>query len=89
MIQEQGRYMVRLTRVRSKHQNIRTDEVVGVTWVLPIVEHPFRMVGAPLNPNADARLVFTTRILSLEYEDGVYIFNTANSTYQLEVLDEA
>jgi hypothetical protein len=74
--------IVRLTRVTSTHQNLRTDEVVGDAMQLPIVGRSFVMMAPPLDPTATVRMVATGPVKAL-LADG---FTTENSHYKLEVL---
>lgn len=81
-------YEVRLTKIKSNHQNLRTDVIEGVTQELPVLGSSFRLIGESLTPGMDARFVHTTEIQFVEKMGNGYIFNTANSTYKLEVLNE-
>ena len=97
------KYHVRLHRVESNHNNLCTDAVEGEAYGLPQVGNLFTMVGAPLDPTllkrADAyRLIRTTEIKKVETVsthkllDGTerpdeMLFETANSTYRLEVFE--
>lgn len=82
-------YNVRLTKIKSNHTNLRTDEVEGQTLTLPEVGKAFILVGESLTPGGDGRYVYTTEIKSIEKLGESYRFNTLNSTYQLDVLGVA
>lgn len=81
-------HAVKLTRVKSNHQNLRTDEIVGKCSHLPKVGSSFAMVAPPLE-FGNIRGVWTTEIVSCEYDEAarIFSFTTANSEYRLEVLD--
>lgn len=81
-------YKVRLTKVESNHNNIRTNSMEGETTELPVPGENFVIVGDPINPMADVRCITTSEIQLVEKTDSLYTFKTLNSTYQLEVLSE-
>ena len=80
-----GIYKVRLIKVRSTHNNIRTDFVEGETTALPVVGKAFLMFGKGLV--IGTRCIHTTPVKSVEQIGNTYMFTTENSTYKLEVLD--
>jgi hypothetical protein len=77
---------VKLTKLSSTHQNLRTDTIEGNADLLPEVGQCFAMTAEPLDPRASFRWVRTTPIQSIEAMGDTYRFTTENSTYQLEVL---
>lgn len=79
-------HKVKLTKIESNHNNLRTNEIEGVSLDLPEVGKSFYLVGESLTEGMDARVVTTTEIKSLEKTDNEYTFKTLNSTYKLEVL---
>jgi hypothetical protein len=78
---------VRLTKIKSNHNNLRTDVIEGHAENLPILGEDFFMHAAPLaivpETGRALRFIRTTPVTSIT-EVG---FNTANSEYKLEVLD--
>ena len=80
-------HKVKLTKIESNHNNLRTDIIEGITLELPEVGKSFVLAGKPLTPGTDIRLVTTTEIKNVEKIDNEYKFKTLNSTYKLEVLD--
>lgn len=80
---------VQLTRLSSSHQNLRTPEIIGEIARLPQVGEPLLLVGAPLDPEANVRLIETTPIteIRLHTEEGSLEFWTCNSHYGLQILD--
>lgn len=82
------RYQVVLEKVRSTHNNLRTDKVEGVTLELPKKGEYFSVVGESLTPGATARVVTTTEIQNVEQMGDEYMFTTMNSTYKLTVVKE-
>lgn len=79
-------YMVKLTKIRSDHQNLRTDEIKGATLTLPEKGKSFQLFGEGLE--FGTRVVTTTEIQVVDKIGNEYEFSTLNSTYKLEVLDE-
>lgn len=83
-------YKVKLTKIKSSHNNLRTDEIEGETEHLPEVGRSFILKAEPLeNLEANFRSVYTTEIEHVEKHENGYRFNTKNSIYHLEVLDES
>jgi len=82
------KYEVRLTQIRSTHNNVRTPKIDGVCQHLPEVGQFFIMVGPPLDPAASQRYLRTSYVQRVEEdEENVYFFDTENSRYKLEVLE--
>lgn len=78
---------VKLRKIRSTHDNLRTDIVEGYIDALPEVGESVRLFGEPLDPKFNARLIFTTPIKEFQCRTATYMeFKTANSEYALEVL---
>lgn len=79
---------VRLTRVKSTHNLLRTPEVVGDSNSLPLVIGKcFSMTAPSLTTFASIRYVETTPIEEIiQQDDKTYEFRTQNSTYKLELL---
>ena len=77
----------KLTRIQSKHQNLRTDEIVGQTEELPRIGSPFTLIANPLVRFANFRLVRTTPVRVIWNNSRTeYEFWTENSHYRLSVL---
>jgi hypothetical protein len=80
---------IKLTQLASTHNNVRTKEIIGKCVLLPLEGKRFTMTSEPLDPTKTLRVV-TTSIIQSIYEDGeVYYFETENSNYKLEVLEES
>lgn len=81
-------YKVKLTRIKSNHENLRTNEVEGETQTFPPdLNKPFSLIGQSLS-GLGYRFVQTTPIVELTEEAiGVYRFKTLNSEYTLERLE--
>lgn len=76
---------VKLTRIKSNHNNLRTDEVIGIAiYGLPEVGASFALAAESLDPTKDIRGVFTTPVTELNGNT----FKTANSEYKFEVLND-
>lgn len=85
-------FKVKLIKLNSSHNNLRTPEIVGVCEELPIVGSMFSMTGDPLELDIEEgiRFILTTPIIISNYDEvnKQYIFSTANSHYKLEVIEE-
>jgi len=79
-------YNVKLTKIRSNHNNLRSNVIIGKTNELPTVGEGFQMLSEGLD--FGVRHVWTSPIKHLEKIDSIYQFNTANSVYKLEVLSK-
>jgi hypothetical protein len=78
-------FKVILTKVESNHNNLRTNEIDGLTLSLPEKGKFFQMVAPPLE-SGSIRSVTTTEIKELEKtSEDSYTFKTQNSTYKLKV----
>ncbi len=80
-------YKVKLTKVRSSHSNVRTNEMEGEAISLPCVGQSFVLIGKSLEFEGGGRIIETTPIEKVEKMNNEYLFHTANSTYKLEVLN--
>lgn len=75
---------VRLRKVTSTHNNLRTDVIDGFTSTMPEIGRPFVIYNyEPLDLDEGARYVITSPVVAVEGST----FRTMNSTYALEVLD--
>lgn len=81
---------VKLIRLESDHRNLRTDEVIGECDFLPILGMNFIMTSEPLDKSSGAtcRLIQTSQIMLVHRDNNTIDFNTQNSMYRLEILDE-
>jgi hypothetical protein len=80
-------YKVKLTKIQSAHDNVRTKVIVGDTNFLPELHHHFLMYAEPLEEKeANVRIIRTTPVTSIQKADGKYKFTTRNSEYELELL---
>lgn len=78
-------YEVRLEKIRSNHDNLRTDFVEGFTSTLPTIGNVFTMASKGLE--FGMRLIQTSPILSVERIKDEFVFQTVNSLYKLEILN--
>ena len=78
-------YKVRLTKIRSNHNNLRSNIIVGETNELPKVGEGFQMLSEGID--FGTRHVWTSPIKHLEKMNNTYQFNTENSVYKLEILN--
>lgn len=83
-------HKVRLTKIQSEHNNVRTNEVVGVTSSLPKIGDRFQMLSEAIDKSqgANVRYIETSPVESLKSScENTIIMKTHYSTYELEVLD--
>ncbi len=81
-------YSVRLIKVTSNHNNLRTVQIVGLTHELPEVGQPFTLLGDPLTESAHVRIIHTTPVEKVDVihsseNKGRAVFETANSVYKV------
>lgn len=78
-----------LKRIKSSHQNLRTDKIEGNFQKLPELNKPFIIVGKSLTLPGH-RIVTTTPVkgISDNDKDDKILFDTENSIYELEVYDD-
>lgn len=75
-------HKVRLYKITSTHQNVRTDIIDGVAPSLPEPGQSFCLWGKGLE--FGTRMVATTPVLDTATIDGeIILFKTKNSTYTL------
>jgi len=77
---------VRLIRLESKHQNLRTDTVLGFCGKLPALGEEFRLFAKALTAPEALRLVTTSLVQSIENIGDDVEFHTDNSHYRLHIL---
>lgn len=81
---------VKLTKIESKHQNLRTNEMVGKTGSIPEKGYDIEVFGDSLTLGMDFRKIQTSIVQESTYnkETKTFTFKTQNSTYTLEILDK-
>lgn len=82
-------YKVKLTKVQGGNA-VRTNEVIGTTNKLPVINTPFSLLGKSLTSEADFRIVQTSPIVQIDVvNEKTYTLTThTGSVYQVEVLNE-
>lgn len=76
---------IKLIKLKSNHNNLRTDEVEGNLEALPEVGEPLVMSAPGLH--FGTRIIITSLIQEIVEDTGSKItFRTMNSTYELELL---
>ena len=81
-------YNVKLTKIRSSHEELRTDELTGFCNELPTLDLTFIMFAEGLESGEAVRMVRTSRVQHVENMDNIINFGTENSLYKLEVLGD-
>jgi hypothetical protein len=79
---DQKFFKVKMSRIESSHQNLRTDEIEGYASSLPLVGENFILLSKGLE--VGVRVVRTTPVTELRDSS----FKTQNSTYGFEVIEE-
>lgn len=79
---------VKLTRIESSHNLIRTKEMIGWTGSIPEKGYDIQVFGESLTEGMDFRKIQTSLIQESTYdkETKTFTFKTLNSTYTLEIL---
>jgi hypothetical protein len=67
---------------------LRTDFIVGWFVDPPTPGESFVFFGPPLDPKAVTRMVKTSRVVALRTIDDYFEFDTENSTYRLNDVQE-
>lgn len=73
---------IRMTRIESNHENLRTPFVEGILLTPLEVGEEILVAAEPLNKAFAVRYVTTTPIQRIEGN----VYHTANSVYLIEVL---
>jgi len=80
---------IKLSKLLSTNNNLRTHVILGACVVLPIVGRSFEIISGSLTPDKDYRYIGTSEVTSVNnISDNEYVFITANSTYRLQVLTD-
>ncbi|NJO48254.1 MAG: hypothetical protein HC840_00900 [Leptolyngbyaceae cyanobacterium RM2_2_4] len=79
---------VKLTKIESTHNNLRTNEMVGKTGSIPEKDYDIIVFGKGIE--FSTRVIQTTVVQESNYdkETKTFTFKTQNSTYTLEILDK-
>ena len=79
---------IKLTKIESKNDNLRTKEIEGNAPYLPEIGLSFVMFAEPLTEGTHIRQVTTSVVESMNKISANKIrFKTMNSTYEIEILD--
>lgn len=76
---------IKLRKITSTHNNLRTAEVIGQAPRLPVIGERFIVYSEALEIEGGVRYVTTSPVQSVDDNQ----FTTANSTYELTQLEEA
>lgn len=79
---------VKLVKIESNHNNLRTNEMEGRTGSIPEVGYDIIVFGEGIE--FGTRMIHTTEVKESTYnkETKTFTFKTKNSTYSLEMLDK-
>ena len=78
---------IKLKKISSSHNNLRTDVVEGVCLSFPEVGESFCMLSSPL-VSGSVRTIRTSKIKSIEQlKSNIYSIITQNSQYEVELLE--
>lgn len=82
-------FNVKLTRLKSSHNIIRTDETIGTTYYLPEIGKGFTLIAEPIDEHANIRYITTSKVIEIEESvsnKNTIRFNTLNSSYRLDII---
>ena len=85
-------YKVKLAKIQSQHNNVRTDEVIGVTCYLPALGETFQLLSEALDKSsgANGRHVETSPVVNIfRIDDNTVTIHTHYSIYEVQVLEAA
>lgn len=79
-------FKVKLTKIKSNHNNLRTDVIEGFCKKLPVLNEDFIMFSEGLEDPSAMRMIRTTKVLGIETSSSQEMyFTTRNSSYNLKV----
>lgn len=83
-------YFVKITRIDSSNQNLRTQSVSGICKNLPMPTEQFKMISKSLTKQGEIRLIETSQIKSITTNNNgsIYEFETLNSHYEIEQIQK-
>ena len=81
-------YLVKLERISSDNNNLRSNKVEGTCLDLPQSGRSFVMFGEPIDSSKDVRWVMTSVVQEVQKDEDVVQFTTMNSEYKLVILDD-
>lgn len=82
-------YYVKLKKIESTHNNVRTDLIDGLAPELPEAGKRFFMYAETLDPLMDARYIQTTVVQKVQETDEGLVITTENSVYLLTDIEKA
>ena len=74
-----------LTQHSSTNDALRTKQIEGEAFEMPVVDKCFLFFSAPLTEGYTARYISTSPVVSVWSENGSTHFRTLNSHYELTV----
>ncbi len=80
-------HKVKLTKLCSNHNHIRTPIIEGECVFLPIIGRIFTMVAPPLDKTKVVRYLHTTRVVDIVNAGTACMFHTRNSVYRLDIIE--
>lgn len=79
---------IKLTKVRSSHDNLRTDTVLGGIAAIPVVGDYMAVWAESLDGDPEkVRIISTSLIKNVSVSGSVYEVETQNSAYTVEILN--
>jgi hypothetical protein len=80
--------LVKLTKINSVNENLRTKDVLGDAPFMPELGRSFVVFSESLTEDNDYRQVTTSVVKSIKkISTTKIVINTMNSTYEIEFLD--
>lgn len=80
---------IKLSKLLSSNNRLRTNIILGACEVLPLVGRSFEVISGSLTPKKDYRYIGTSLVTNIEkLSEKEYIFTTENPTYRLQILSE-
>ncbi len=76
--------LVKLTRLESNHDNLRTSEIYGYLQTPLVIGEEIMITAKPLDASFDVRCIHTTPILAIDGN----IYRTKNSVYRIEFVGD-
>lgn len=80
-------YQVKLFKITSTHDRVRTETIEGTCRELPAIDNMFLMSGPGLE--IGTRILRTSPVKAIARVGDTLLFETRNSTYSLLIVDES
>ncbi len=79
-------HYAKLTKLSDNVTLLRTNEMDGLFFEVPVVGKSFVITGQAINPKASVRLIYTSKVKRIELKgEKTIVLTTQNSVYQVDL----